>query len=276
MQDIFLRATLEKYYKVNKRRWNELVDIHVKSATYNLEGFKRGKSTLHTPELESLRNVSGLKLLHLQCHFGLDTLSWARMGARVTGVDFSEEAIITARALAGELDIEANFLCSNIYDLRGKLDDEFDVVYTSYGVINWLHDIKEWGRIAAHYLKPGGTFFMAEFHPFMWVFDDEDQKELNVKYPYWHRDEPDFYEVVGSYADRSARVENTGNYEWAHTLSDILGALLDAGLTVKEFREYPYCVDKPWDFMTEDNKGYYRIKGDPLPLMFSVKAEKSR
>ena len=155
--------------------------IHIKSATYNVEGFKRGMLTLHDPELEGLGDVSGKKLLHLQCHFGLDTLSWARMGADVTGVDFSEEAIITAKSLAGELGIKADFLCSNIYDLEGKLETEFDVVYTSYGVINWLHDIKEWGRIAARYLKPGGVFFMAEFHPFMWVFDDEEQNDLKVK-----------------------------------------------------------------------------------------------
>jgi 2-polyprenyl-3-methyl-5-hydroxy-6-metoxy-1,4-benzoquinol methylase len=157
---------MEKYYEVNRKRWNELVDIHVKSDEYDLEGFIAGKNSLHSIELEALGDVSGKSLLHLQCHFGLDTLSWGRLGARVTGVDFSETAIELARSLAARIGVDAEFICSNVYDFPKHLDGKFDVVFTSYGALCWLHDMEAWAEIVSRYLRPGGTFFMAEFHPF--------------------------------------------------------------------------------------------------------------
>jgi len=158
---------LERYYETNLRRWNELVGLHAESEEYDLEGFIAGKSSLHTVELEALGDVSGRSLLHLQCHFGLDTLSWARLGARVTGIDFSDSGIELARRIADRIGVDAEFVCCNVYDLPEHLEGEFDIVYTSYGVLCWLHDINEWARLVSNYLKPGGTFFIAEFHPFM-------------------------------------------------------------------------------------------------------------
>jgi len=266
---------MEKYYKTNLKYWNELVDIHSKSRHYDLEGFLRGETSLHGLELEALGDVSGKSLLHLQCHFGLDTLSWARLGARVTGVDFSENAIQLARHLSRQVRVPTDFIHANVYDLPKHLDGEFDIVYTSYGVINWLHDIERWAEIVSRYLKPGGTFYMAEFHPFMWVFEQEGE-DLVVRYNYWHHREPSYFEVQGSYADRDAFIENRGTYEWAHPISSIIGALLGAGLTLTEFREHPYSVDEIYSHMVTGDDGYHRFKRNDyhLPLMFSMKATK--
>ena len=266
---------MERYYRANLRRWDELVDVHLRSEEYNIRGFMEGETSLHSLELEALGDVSGRKLLHLQCHFGLDTISWARQGADVTGVDFSENAIQLARHLAERLRTPANFICSDLYDLLKVLSEEYDIVYTSYGVINWIHDITRWAEIVSHFLRPGGTFFMAEFHPLMWIFEQEGA-DLIVKYSYWHSDEPQFFETVGSYADRDAVLENVGNYEWAHPLGDVLNALIKAGLTLTEVKEYPFSVDEIYPNMVTGEDGYRKFKREDyqLPLMFSVKAVK--
>ncbi len=143
---------MDEYLKKNKELWNELTAIHAGSEFYDVDGFKRGKCSLSSIELEELGDVSGKSLLHLQCHFGLDTLSWARLGARVTGVDFSDKAIDLARSLSRDLKIEADFVQSDIYDLPDNLDGEFDIVFTSGGVLPWLPDLKRWAEIITHFL----------------------------------------------------------------------------------------------------------------------------
>jgi SAM-dependent methyltransferase len=265
----------KKHFEANLKRWNELVGIHAKSREYDLEGFKAGRSSLHYIELEALGDVSGRSLLHLQCHFGLDTLSWARLGARVTGVDFSEKAIELARALSRELGIPAEFVCSNVYDLPRVLGGTYDIVFTSYGVLCWLDDLRRWGEIVASYLKEGGTFFIADFHPFSWVFDDEEKEELKIRYGYF-ASEPERFEGEGTYADLEAVVENVVTYEWQHTFSDILNALAEAGLRMEEVKEYPYSVYKQLPMMEEYGDGYYRFASDDhdIPLMYSIKARK--
>jgi SAM-dependent methyltransferase len=266
---------MEKYYKTNLKYWNELVDIHAKSKEYNLEGFIRGESSLHSLELESLGDVSDKSLLHLQCHFGLDTLSWGRLGATVTGVDFSGKAIQLARYLAQLLRIPAQFIHCNFYDLPDIHKGEYDIVYTSYGVINWLHDIERWGEIVSQYLKSGGTFFMTEFHPFMYIFEEEGSN-LIIKNGYWYNPRPTYYESERSYADRETILENRETYAWAHPLSAILNSLIRAGLVLQEVNEYPYSVDEIYSNMETGKDGYRRfIRQDyQLPLMFSIKATK--
>lgn len=140
---------------------------------YNVDEFKKGKITLKDIELAELGDVKNKSLLHLQCHFGLDTLSWARLGAEVTGVDFSEEAIEYAKRLSQELDIPARFICSNIYDTIELITDKFDIVFTSYGVLCWLPDLVEWAEIISHFLRCGGIFYIVEFHPVNNIFDNE-------------------------------------------------------------------------------------------------------
>jgi 2-polyprenyl-3-methyl-5-hydroxy-6-metoxy-1,4-benzoquinol methylase len=263
----------EDYYETNKRRWNELVAIHAGSKEYDMEGFLMGKSSLHKVELDKLGDVNGKTLLHLQCHFGLDTISWARLGAKVTGVDFSDTAIELARDIAEKVGVEAEFVCSNIYDLPDVLEGQYDIVFTSYGVLCWLNDIEEWGRIIAQYLKPGGVFLLVESHPFMWVFDDK-STNLCLRYSYWYNEEPLSWNEDGTYADKNAEVVNKRSYEWQHSVSDVLNALINAGLVIGEVREYPELV---WEYVPSSVKTgerEYRIPGDPLPQMWSVLASK--
>ncbi len=264
---------MSAYYETNKKRWNELVGIHAESKEYDIEGFLAGKNSLHHVELDILGDVSGKSLLHLQCHFGMDTISWSRLGAKATGVDFSDTAIELAREIAKKAGTDTKFIQSNVYDLRDNLDGKFDIVFTSIGVLCWLHDIEEWGRIIAHYLKLGGTFLLVESHPMMWVFDDESE-EIRVKYKYWHTKEPLTWEQDGTYADEKAKVTNKKSYEWQHTVSDIINSLIKAGLIIEEIGEYPQL---PWQYVQKAEKQdewYWRIPGDPLPQMWSVKAGK--
>ncbi len=263
----------KKYYDVNKARWNELVEIHAKSQEYDLENFIAGKNSLHQVEQDILGNVRDKSLLHLQCHFGLDTISWARLGAKVTGIDFSETAIELARELARKAEVDAEFICSNVYDLPKVLDRHYDIVFTSIGVLCWLKDIDEWGRIIAHYLKPRGTFLLVESHPIMGVFDDESYG-LKIRYNYWHSDEPMCWDNNGTYTNEDAEVKNKRTYEWQHTVSDVLNSLIRAGLRIEEVGEYPYL---PWRYVKEAVRGVngcWSIPGDPLPQMWSVKAVK--
>jgi len=265
---------MDVYYETNKRRWNELVKIHAQSAEYDLDGFLAGKTSLHRVELEALGNVAGKSLLHLQCHFGLDTISWSRLGAKATGVDFSETGIELARELAKRVGIDTQFICSNIYELPQILDAQFDIVFTSFGVLCWLADIKEWGRIVAHYLKPGATFLLVESHPTFWAFDNDHPTELRIKYSYWHNPKPYCWEAEGSYTDQELKLENTRCYEWNHTISDILNALIDAGLVITRVEEFPHLPWKPIPFAQKGKDGEWHLDGDLLPLSWLVKATK--
>ena len=266
---------MDEYLENNRNLWNELTPIHARSEFYDVEGFKNGRSSMLYPiELEEMGDVTGKSLLHLQCHFGMDTLSWARLGAKVTGVDFSEDAIDTARALGKELGIEGNFICSDIYDLRNNLDGKFDIVYTSAGVLCWLPDLKKWAEIISHFLKPGGFFYILEGHPFMMVFDDSrDAKEPKVKYSYFHTPEPTEWEPEGDYADPDA-VVTRGSYEWTHDMGDIINSLISSGLKIEFLHEFPVLFFKWLPFMEKDDAGWWRLKGDRLPLTFSIKATK--
>jgi SAM-dependent methyltransferase len=267
---------MDKYSKANLQHWNEVTPIHQKSKFYDVEGFKKGRCTLMSLEREELGEVSGKRLLHLQCHFGLDTMSWARLGASVTGADFSDKAIALAKSLSQELGIDADFLCCDIYDLPDLLKGEFDIVYTSYGSLCWLPDLKGWAKIIAHFLKPGGTFYMVEGHPINNVFENErDTTHLKAKYSYFHSPEPTRWEPEGTYADKDAKI-TTPSYEWTHPLSDIINFLISAGLRIEFLHEFPYTCEDHYPFMEKGKDGWWRLKGkQTIPLMFSLKATKS-
>jgi len=268
---------VDDYTEANRRHWDEIVAIHAGSEFYDVAGFKAGKSKLKPVELEELGDVLGKTMLHLQCHFGLDTLSWVREGAIVTGADFSPQAIETARALAAETGIEARFVESDLYSLPGNLDGQFDIVFTSYGAIYWLPDIRRWAEVAAHFVRPGGTFYMVEFHPFAWVFDDEpDVTDLHVRFPYFTMGEPLRFENEGTYADRSAPVEHRVTYSWPHPLGDIVTALIDTGLRIEFLHEFPFSTFQFVPFMEKTGDHTVRLtKHDGcVPLLFSIKATK--
>jgi SAM-dependent methyltransferase len=236
-----------------------------------MAGFRAGQTSLKHIELEEVGDVAGKSLLHLQCHFGQDTLSWARLGAKVTGVDLSPEAIARAQALAAELGIDARFLCANVLDPAELGDAQFDIVFTSYGALNWLPDLRPWARVIARHLKPGGCFHMVEFHPMINVLD-EDAKEITSGY--FNAGDALRFESTASYAGgEHAPIES---YEWPHSLAEIVQALLDAGLTVTSLHEFPYVVHKCWKFLVESEPGRYVVEHHPgkLPLLFSISARK--
>lgn len=268
----------EEALRVNQQLWDEWTRIHETSSFYDLEGFRRGGIRLRPYEIEEIGDVAGRDLLHLQCHFGIDTLSWARLGARVTGTDFSPAAIELATRLAGELKLDARFVRSDLYDLPDVLEGEFDIVYTSRGVLGWLPDISRWARVVSHFLKPGGTFYITEIHPVAHAFENEGvaPAELRLQYPYWEHPEPLAFDVEGSYADRSAEVKTRTEYGWDHGLGEIVTALVDAGLRIESLREFPWVA---WqlDFLVPDGDHSWRLPPDTpgeLPLSFSLLAMK--
>ena len=268
----------EEALRVNQQLWDEWTRIHETSSFYDLEGFRRGGIRLRPYEVEEIGDVAGRDLLHLQCHFGIDTLSWARLGARVTGTDFSPAAIELATRLAGELELDARFVRSDLYDLPNVLEGEFDLVYTSRGVLGWLPDISRWARVVSHFLKPGGTFYVTEIHPVAQAFENEGVApgELRLQYPYWEHPEPLAFVVEGSYADRSATVSTPTEYGWDHGLGEIVTALIEAGLRIESLREFPWVA---WqlDFLAQDGDHSWRLPPDvpgELPLSFSLLAMK--
>lgn len=257
----------QKHIQGNKKYWDELTPLHAKSKFYDLQSFKAGKSTLMPLEIEEIGNVKNTNLLHLQCHFGMDTLSWARLGAKVTGIDLSEKSINLAKQLAKELHLNARFIASDIYDLPNILNEQFDVVYTSGGVLCWLPDIMSWAKVVRRYLKPEGFFYLRDDHPFATILDEN----LKVSSNYFHKDEPIIEIPNGSYAT-SETVTNL-SYEWHHSMADILNALINAGLKIKFFHEYPFLGWARFpSLMKQDRDGLYRFKENKLkiPLMFSL------
>lgn len=266
--------------RANRDLWDAWTKIHLGSAFYDVASFRNGERPIRLAdyEREEVGNVEGKTLLHLQCHFGLDTLSWARLGAIVTGVDFSSEAITAARALASEVDLAATFVESDIYGLPDVLGEQFDVVYTSCGVLGWLPDIGRWGQVAARFVRPGGFLYVTEIHPVAHVFDDEavEPGELRLRYPYWEHVEPIRVEVKGSYADREAQTDGLVESGWDHSLGEIVTSLADAGLRIEFLHEFDF-VRWPVPWLVEGEDGRYRLpagsKGQ-LPLFFSLKATK--
>ncbi len=264
---------MDRYLEANRRAWDNWTGLHLKSELYDVPGFKAGKTSLQEIELGELGDVAGKDLLHLQCHFGMDTLSWGRLGARATGVDFSDQAIRTARNLGEELGIEARFLQADIYDLPNLLDDRFDIVFTSYGVVWWLPDLEGWARMVSHFLKPGGVFYMVEFHPVLTSFGDNGE---HFEYPYFFEPEPDGETAEGSYADPDSPVETT-TYGWSHHLGEIVSVLAGEGLTIKYLHEFPYSPYGCWPFLEESSPGRWTPKGlgdKKIPGVFSIRAEK--
>jgi SAM-dependent methyltransferase len=263
----------------NQALWDEWTRIHETSAFYDLESFKKGGSRLRAYELEEIGPVDGLDVLHLQCHFGIDTLSFARLGARVTGADFSPAAVALARRVAAEIGYpEARFVQSNVYDLPSALDGDFDLVYTSRGVLGWLPDAAGWAKVVAHYVRPGGRFYLNEIHPVAQALESEGVGlgELRLVYPYWEHATPLTFPVEGSYADRSAEIAVTREHGWDHSLGEIVTALIDAGLVIRSLREYPFC-EWQLDFAVKGPDGKWRLPGEldgRMPLSFSILAEK--
>ncbi|MCI4340142.1 MAG: class I SAM-dependent methyltransferase [Thermoplasmata archaeon] len=271
-----MHAADRRRMATNRLKWDESVALHLRSEDYDVPSFLRGRSTLRSIEIDEIGPVRRRSLLHLQCHFGMDTLSWARRGARVTGVDFSPAAVLAAQGLAAETGLRARFIESNVYDLSRKVPEKFDIVYTAKGALCWLPDIPRWGRVVAKALRPGGRFYLLEDHPFADVFPNEDTTRTLVPRIDYFRDQPQRWEYGGTYAARTARMHHRVSFDWNHPVSEILGALLDAGLRIEFVHEFPFTFWKRFPFMHKDRRGWWRLRARDglLPLMWSVRARR--
>ncbi len=273
---------MKKEIETNRKNWDSRVPIHLKSKQiYNLEKFRNGENSFvanEDKELLEFIDVNGKSLLHLQCHFGLDTMSFARLGARSTGVDFSHKAIVTARELAEELGIGCEFVEHDVLELN--LNREFDVVFTSVGVLTWLPDLKKWAHVVAKHLKNGGIFYIKDSHPITYTvdYDANSPDELRIKYGYFGDGKGLRFEEPWTYAhDGTDEVlEHKVHYEWQHPLSDIISSLISAGLKIVHLGESPYGFFQQFTFMTFEDGRWVFPQGqrDMLPLTFTIVATK--
>jgi SAM-dependent methyltransferase len=264
----------EDWRDLNRAAWDERVPLHVASDFYDNAGFIAGRSSLRPFEIDEVGSVEGCSLVHLQCHFGQDTLSWARLGATVTGLDFSAAAIDAARALAVDIGIDAAFVEADVYDAVDALGHRtFDIVYTGLGALTWLPDMARWARVVAALVAPGGFLYLSEFHPFADVFAHE---SLVADHDYFTKPGGTRYDKAGTYVDWDAETTANANYEWTHPLGSVVTALIDAGLRLDLLHEHDHTLFERWPFLERRDDGTYRLPhGFPtLPLMYSLKATK--
>ncbi|MDO6427941.1 class I SAM-dependent methyltransferase [Thalassotalea sp. 1_MG-2023] len=253
------------YLSINRKAWDERTKIHINSRFYDVDAFIGGKSSLNKIELNQVGDVKGKTLLHLQCHFGLDTLSWARKGASVTGVDLSVEAIAQANKLKNKLGLTATFIAADLYQFSDDNAKQYDIVYTSYGALCWLPDIDRWAQTVAKALLPGGELHLIEFHPAI---------DLLTGYSYFSSVDPDV-EVEETYTENSDGAKST-IVTWPHSLADVITALISVGLYIEQVNEFPYspynCLED-LDYVAEH--GYQLLhKGQQVPLIYAIKARK--
>ena len=261
--------TDQKYIEINRQSWNNRTDTHIQSEFYDQAGFLKGKNSLNDIELNLLGNIKGKSILHLQCHFGQDTISLGRLGADVTGVDLSDKAIDRAKQIAKDTNSNAKFICCDVYDLPNHLNEKFDVVFTSYGTIGWLPDLDKWAKIISRFLKPNGQFVFVEFHPVVWMFDDNFDK---ISYRYFNSGAIIETEN-GTYADKKADI--TQSYVmWNHGLSEVINSLISNGLEINALDEFDYspynCFQNTLEF--EPNKFRIEHLNNKIPMVYSVTA----
>jgi len=253
------------YLALNQLAWDKRTKTHLTSDFYDVTGFINGNTSLNSIELNDVGNVEGKRLLHLQCHFGLDSLSWARLGAQVTGVDLSPEAIEQAKGIAAQTQLKANFICADVYAFGEVNDQAFDIVFTSYGALCWLPDLDKWAQTIAKALVIGGQLNVVEFHPF---------NEILSGYSYFYNSEPDV-EEEGTYTENCTG-DTSVVVTWAHPLSNVINALIKAGISIEQFSEYPYSPYNCLDNVEQREDGnYYRVsQGQRVPLVYSIVGKK--
>ena len=271
---------MDRYRTANRLSWDERVPIHVASKTYDVAGFLSDSTEISGVvrfDKEHIGDVRGKSLLHLQCHFGRDTLSWARLGAIVTGVDFSRPAIEAARSLSEESGVPGRFILSELYDTPSAVAEHFDIVYTGVGALCWLPDIRGWADVVGKLLKPGGVFYIREGHPVLWCLDDEtEDAALSIRYPYFETADPMKFVESSTYTDGDASLDHSTTYVWNHGIGEIVTALIDAGLQLEYLHEHPFCNWKGSPWMIEGQDGLWRLPDhrERAPLMYSIRAVK--
>jgi SAM-dependent methyltransferase len=260
----------EPFVEANRRFWDGVAQPHFESSYYDVARFRQTRCSLRSIEREGVGDVAGRTLLHLQCHIGLDTLSWASLGADVTGVDFSPRSIALAEALATELDIPARFVCADVCALAPGELGAFECVTTSYGVLSWIRDLRPWARAIASSLGPGGTFFIVDEHPLASVVLSGGAA------PYFHSQAPTEIAFFGSYAADAERLPHTTRFVWRHSLADVLTALLREGLALEQFAEHDVTFYRMVPEMVASDDGFWRLPADSprVPLCFSARFRK--
>jgi 2-polyprenyl-3-methyl-5-hydroxy-6-metoxy-1,4-benzoquinol methylase len=258
-------------FETNRKTWNAKVAIHAESEFYDLANFRKGKTSLNKYEIETLGNISKKRLLHLQCHFGQDTLSLARMGAKCTGVDISDEGIKLAKQLNTELKLNASFVCCNVLDTSKYVSEKFDIVFTSYGTIGWLPDLKPWAEMISGRLKPGGFFYIVEFHPIAWMFDYTLSPPI-MKYAY-HKKEAIYEEYEGTYANKDSKMISK-EYGWNHSLGEVITSLSEVGLNIDYLKEHDASPYDIFPGLVKNTDGMFELINKMYPLIFEVKAIK--
>jgi SAM-dependent methyltransferase len=267
----------DEWREANRANWDERVGVHLKA--YDLRSLRAGHGTLNAIEEAELGSVAGKRVLHLQCHFGNDTLALAQRGAEVVGLDFSRVAIAAARELAGELhlDARARFVHADLYDAPTAIPEprSFDLVYVTWGALCWLPDVARWAQVVAHFLKPGGFLYLAEGHPAALVLDDETPSadgRPGFFVPYFLR-EALIMDDFRDYADPNARLRNTRTHQFMHPLAEVVMGLLNAGLTLDFLHEHDSVPWKMFASLVDDGTGEYRWPDRPwLPLSYSLRA----
>ena len=268
---------LDRYMQANRTNWDERVPVHVASEMYDVKGFIAGYNPLPDVQMDELGDVRGKTMVHLQCHFGLDTLSWARLGAEVTGIDFSPQAIEAAQRISEESGVPGRFIEADVYRAPSLLSRQFDIVYTGVGALCWLPDIKGWAGVVGQLLKPGGTFYIHEFHPVLWALDaDRTDGMLSMTEPYFETVDPNRWEDIGTYADEDATFENTVTYEWNHSMGEIITSLIEVGLRIEFLHEQRTSVISVLPGMIETEEGWtLSEKKERTPMMYSIRAVKT-
>jgi len=262
----------------NQAWWDERAALHLDTPLYrkHVAAIESGGVSLCDLEREALGDVRGLRLLHLQCHIGTDTLSWARLGAEVTGVDFSQPALAVARELSHRLELPGTFVHSRVdgEDLPVE-KGSFDWVFTSYGTISWLEDLRPWARNIAAALRPGGRFFFVDGHPYALALDDETETgPLAFRYPYFPNSEALIFDEPGSYADRNLQTSHNRTEEWQHPVEQILEALIEAGLTLEHLGEHQGLPYPMLATCEEGEDGLFRLppeQRDSVPMALSLR-----
>lgn len=261
---------MKDYLEVNRQVWDNRVEVHLNSEMYDMEAFMNGKSSVPILDLQLLGDIRGKTILHLQCHFGMDTISLARLGAKIVGVDFSQTAILTAKELNKTLNQEVDFFCCDIYNISNVITQKFDIVYTSYGVINWLPDLQRWGKLISQLLIPNGKFIMVEFHPILWMFNETFDK---IDYPY-SRSTP-YKQYEKTYTENGNQIIGE-TITWNHGVSQPINGLSNNGLVIQKMNEYYYSPINLFGNMIEVKKDQFKLKGmeDKLPITYSIEAIK--
>ena len=260
-----------KEFETNRNTWNTKVKVHVDSEFYKMRDFISGKSSLNKYEVAVLGDISNKTILHLQCHFGQDTLSLARMGASCTGVDIADEGIKKAKKLNSKLKLDASFICCNVLDTSKFVSEKFDIVFTSYGTIGWLPDLEPWAKMISERLKPGGFFYIVEFHPIAWMFDYTVSPPI-MKYGYQQK-EAIYEEYQGTYANSASKMISK-EYGWNHSLGELVTSLAEAGLHIEYLKEHDASPYNIFPGLIKNKEGLFELSDKLYPLIYELKATK--